>query len=470
MLASAKEPDMESFFDMDLPRSVRLFLEFLGTFAILDRDGRYVYVSESWAQKRGCDRISAIGRHVLEFFPSTRALEAMESGRPILAHPIMINDKSKEKQFTSYQPILDGDVVVGCIIQTVFRDVTEASRFSDTIAEILHERDFYRQELSRLQGAKYSISNIIGGSDSTVHLRRRVRSAARSVSNVLIEGETGTGKELVAHSIHHLSSRSPRPFVKVNCAAIPGELAEAELFGYEHGAFTGARKGGKPGKFEQAAGGSLFLDEINQLSAMIQPKLLRVLQEKEVERVGGESSIPVDARLVVAANESLEKMVEQGVFREDLYYRLNVITIRIAPLRERLDDLPELVASIMERLNDRLGTTVEGVTEEVLRRFGEYAWPGNIRELQNVLERGMNERLCGVMDWDCFVDYFRERRMRGNSGVRLGSESFRRMRRDLERSAIQRAMQETGGNKRRAAELLGISRPMLYRKLKDFEL
>lgn len=450
------------------PEFCRLVFEHLGTFAILDRSGRYVFVSQKWAERMNCAPENAIGRHVTEFFPYTRAMEAMEKKAPILAHPIKISDASDAKQFTSYLPLFEGHEVVGCVIQTVFHNIDEAICFSDNFNKVYRERNYYKQELRKLQGSRYQIENIIGESKSILALKENIRLAARSASNVLIEGETGTGKELVAHAIHDLSNRAFHPMIKVNCAAIPLELAESELFGYEYGAFSGAKAGGKSGKFELAHKGTLFLDEINQMSALIQPKLLRVIQEGELERVGGSKNIKIDVRLIAAANASLEDMVDDKLFRSDLYYRLNVINIRIPPLRDRLSDIPLLVSNMIERLNLQLGTTVEGVSPEALENLCDYAWPGNIRELQNVLERAMNARLTGMIPWQYFSEYFQQKRKNFLTDRATFRTPIRETKRNLERSMIYDALMKNRGNKKRTAESLGISRTMLYRKIQEY--
>lgn len=452
----------------EMPEFCRLVFEHLGTFAILDRNGRYIFVNQKWAERMNCTPETAIGRHVTEFFPNTRAIESMEKKEPILAHPIKISDASDAKQFTSYLPIFEGDEVVGCLIQTVFHNIDEAIYFSDNFNKIYRERNYYKQELRKLQGSRYKIDNIIGESKGITILKENIRTAARSPSNVLIEGETGTGKELVAHAIHDLSARAIHPMIKVNCAAIPLELAESELFGYEYGAFSGAKPGGKIGKFELANKGTLFLDEINQMSAVIQPKLLRVLQEGELERVGGSRNIKIDVRLIAAANASLEDMVDEKLFRSDLYYRLNVINLRIPPLRDRLDDIPMLVNNIIERLNLQLGTTIEGVTQEVLERMCDYSWPGNIRELQNVLERSMNAKLTGVIPWQYCSEYFQQHRKNMSVGTSCVRTPIRETKRNLERSLIYDTLILNNWNKKKTAELLGISRTMLYRKIQEY--
>ena len=454
----------------DLISGSPLIFESLGIFAILDREGRYIYTSRNWREVFHPTMKNPLGVHVSEVYPDTKAMDAMEKGTPILAWPVRAADQGSTRLFTSYFPILDENTVIGCAILTFFRNQDEAMRFSEVFSKVCAERGLYRQELRRLQGGRYSIDQIIGESEAIQQVTRQIRQAARTTSNVLIEGETGTGKELVSHAIHNLSARSVHPLIKLNCAAIPLELAESELFGYEQGAFTGASRGGKMGKFELADKGTLFLDEINQLSPLIQPKLLRAIQEGEIERVGGTKSFPVDVRLIAATNRSLEEMIQEDKFRIDLYYRLNVIDICIPPLRERREDIPLLVDSIIDRLNQQLGTTVSGVDEEVLSRFQVYHWPGNIRELQNFLERAMNEKLTGCLSWENFSDCFSPTKQ---STSALGGGSYRSasaLKKQQERHVIEVALRQSGGNKKRAAEALGISRTLLYSKLKEYNI
>lgn len=305
-----------------------------------------------------------------------------------------------------------------------------------------------------------------------MEMKEQIRLAARTKSTVLIEGETGTGKELVAHSIHDLSHRSTKDFIKINCAAIPKELLESEFFGYEEGSFTGAKKGGKIGKFELSNNGTLFLDEINLLDMTLQPKLLRVLQEKEIERVGGSGSIPVDVRIIIAANKSLEKLVEKKLFREDLFYRLNVIKIKIPPLRERLEDIEYIFKDILDNLNFELSMSITHVDSEIYENLKKYDWPGNVRELQNVIERAMNISYGIELKWEHFEDYFKNKRgFKGKISNFINlpkDESMKVIKDKIEEQAIKEALEMNNNNKTKTADYLGISRTTLYNKMRKF--
>ena len=325
----------------------------------------------------------------------------------------------------------------------------------------------YQSHLSQVYQAEYDLDEILGSSQRVQAMKTLIRRVANTAVSVCILGETGTGKELVAHSIHSLSVRAEAPFVRVNCSAIPENLMESEFFGYDEGAFTGAKRGGKAGKFERASGGSLFLDEINTLPMSMQPKFLRVLQEGEVEHVGGSALIPVDTRVISAANVSLEELVRRGEFRQDLFYRLNVVQIRVPPLRERKEDIPLLVNTFVSQLNSRLKLDIQDVRPEVLELLMEYDWPGNIRELQNVVERAMNYAYEGSLTPAHFKFF-------SAGAAAAASLPPAPVMSDLshqdERAAILEALRQCGGNKKAAAQYLGLARSTLYEKLRKYNL
>ncbi|HTN90683.1 MAG TPA: sigma-54 dependent transcriptional regulator [Sorangium sp.] len=327
---------------------------------------------------------------------------------------------------------------------------------------------------------------IIGESPPIQELYAILERVADTPTTVLISGESGTGKELVARALHENSSRRDRPFIKVNCAAIPKDLMESELFGYERGAFTGA-VASKPGRFELASGGTLFLDEIGEIPTEMQVKLLRVLQESEFERVGGIKTIHVDVRLVAATNRDLKREIAAGTFREDLFYRLNVVPIALPALRDRRSDIPHLCAHFVAKFNARLKKSIEGIEPEALERLSSHAWPGNIRELENVVERAL-----------LFADGSRIRLDDLPEEIRSGApstpgaslplaaaaadtslapstpdglkEQVKAAMSKLERDLIERALKQTHGNVTHAARLLKISRKGLQLKMKELNL
>jgi DNA-binding NtrC family response regulator len=335
---------------------------------------------------------------------------------------------------------------------------------------------------------------LVGASDEMRAIFEVIAKVADTPSTVLITGESGTGKELVAKALHEHSSRNGRPFIKINCAAIPKTLMESELFGYEKGAFTGATSA-KPGRFELADGGTLFLDEIGEIPVEMQVKLLRAIQESEFERVGGIKTIKVDVRLITATNRDLERETREGNFREDLYYRLNVVPLDIPPLRERASDIPLLVEHIISKFNERLKKRVRGISDEAMHLLTGHTWPGNIRELENVLERTILFCTADLIEPRDLPIELREAgeaapRARtptsqiaegwappppGGEGSREGTtgslkEMVRAETSRVERELITRALEETGGNVTQAAKLLKISRKSLQMKMKEFGL
>lgn len=434
------------------------------TCALLDRDGRYLYVSKPWQEWTRCPAEKAIGRRVDEIVSDTHALLALETGQPIQARPVVQDDIPL---FTTYIPLRDAKGnVEGLFLYVVFNGVLNAKELIQQAEELRNEVDFYQQELSRERGARYQLDNIIGHSKAITQLKAQIVQASSSASTVLIEGETGSGKELIAHAIHSLSTRRAANFVRVNCSAIPAELMESEFFGYAPGAFTGASKKGKIGRFQLADRGSLFLDEVNLLPATMQPKFLRVLQEREIDPVGGDGVIPVDVRVIAASNIPLEQLVQQGDFRSDLYYRLNVVHITAPPLRNRKEDIPLLVEDIIHRLNNQLGMAIQGIAPGVLELLENYDWPGNVRELQNAIESAMNTTKSFFLqesDFDRLMLRMNARSRRAMTGV--SEFNLRSNKQDVERSLIRQALQATGGNHAQAARLLGISRTVLYKKL-----
>ncbi len=349
----------------------------------------------------------------------------------------------------------------------MFRDVRELRTLAEKLDLLENKLKFYEKELKHYQKYRYTFSNIIGQSPAILRTKGLAERAAHGKATVLLRGESGTGKELFAHAIHAASTRHDQPFVRVNCGAIPAELLEAELFGYEEGAFTGAKKGGKPGKFELANRGTIFLDEIGDLPLAMQAKVLRILQEKEVERVGSNRLQQLDIRVIAATHRDLEKMIGEGEFRRDLYYRLNVFTVTIPPLREREGDVMLLSEHLLAKFQHELGLSLRKLDRWVVELFQLYAWPGNVRELQNALERAINVAEGGMIQLKDLPLYLQDLEgRRGNTALQpLALELA-----EAERKAIIKALKTTGGNKTNAAEILGIHRTNLYRKMEKYGL
>lgn len=317
--------------------------------------------------------------------------------------------------------------------------------------------------LRRQLESAYVFSNIIGKSPNMEKVFRMAEAVRDSASNILILGETGTGKEVLARAIHYTSKRRDKPFVAVNCAAIPRELLEAEFFGYERGSFTGAVCR-RVGKFEEAEGGTLFLDEIGEMDISLQAKLLRVIQEKEIERIGGSKKIKIDIRLIASTNKDLNTEVKLKNFREDLYYRLNVVQIKLPPLRDRRDDIALLATHFMEKFSKREDKHVSSFSADLMKAFLQYSWPGNVRELENMIERAVvlaKGKVVGVKDIPS------ELRKYAKSSTEIND--IPKTLKDAELETIINAINAFGGNKSKAAKALGVTRKVLYKRLKDID-
>lgn len=451
------------------PKTMEEFIGALEAAAVLDEEGRYIYVNTGWERFTGHSARESLGRKVWEMVPDTHATEVFKTGKPVFAQVVRAQGTPA---VTSYVPRLDANgKVIGVFLYVIIHGMDDVHDISSRLGELTREAAYYKQELSRLRGARYSMDNIIGKSEAVQRLKEQIYQAARSTSTVLIEGETGSGKELIAHAIHTASARRSANFVRVNCSAIPAELMESEFFGYAAGAFTGASKRGRVGRFELADKGSIFLDEINLLTPTMQPKFLRVLQEMEIDPVGGDKSIPIDVRVIAASNTPLEALVDRGEFRSDLYFRLNVIRVQAPSLRERKEDIPLLTKTFIHRLNEQLGMMIEGVEPDVMDLLMEYDWPGNVRELQNAIERAMNLSDTSILRRKDFTHL--ELRIQGRRHRTMDRATDYRLkpaRQAFERALIQDALGAAGGNKAKAAALLGISRTVLYDKLEQYRL
>ena len=423
---------------------------------VVDEKSRIVFVEETYAKSRGLDPKKVKGHYIKDIIPTSRLPVVVESGKPILGDIFFYEGKTV---ICNRYPLIRDGVVIGAMSYQVFEGV---EKLFDSIRELQDQLGYYKEKMKKYAGVRYSLVDTIGSSPGAIEIRTAVLQAANSNATVLIQGETGTGKELVAHALHQESQRSSYSFVKLNCAAIPQELIESELFGYEEGAFTGALKGGKKGKFELADKGTLFLDEISQLSMAAQAKLLRVLQEKEVERIGGRGPIPVNVRIIAATNDNLEELLKLGTFRTDLYYRLNVIPIRVPPLRERKSDIPLLVQNFVEKYGEQAGLGLVSVKPDAMDLLMEYDWPGNIRELEHAIERGIN--LCHFNVLELVHFEWLAPKVQKKKKI-IAGKSIQDARAASEKEVILTALQATQGNKKKAAELLGIARPLLYQKM-----
>lgn len=467
--------------DQALQEFKEIFFQQMGSVALFDADGKYVAVNEGW-QNRYTSNGKALaemeGHDVREFVPNSLVHDVLRTRKPISGMSFWTETGTSAFLVANYVPLFKNGELIGVGMYSIFTNGEEARKFYHEMKKVRLQLEYYQNEVSQLQQTKYTIDNIIGGGKAIQNLKAQIAKAAGTSSVVLIEGETGSGKELVAQAVHNLSARSGGPFVRLNCTTIPPNLAEAELFGYEGGSFTGASRTGKIGKFEAAKGGSIFLDEINSLPLNIQPKLLRVLQEREIEHVGSSRSICIDVRVVAATNVPLRSLVESGGFRRDLFYRLNVFNIKVPSLRERMEDLPLLTASLIESLNHSLGTEIEQISDEALRLLSLYDWPGNVRELRNVIERAMIWKTKGVLWPEDFSGYFASHSdipltdyVGGNDALApLFQTDYRTASEGFEKQYFKQALARYQGNKKSAAEHIGLSRAMFYRKLEKYGL
>ena len=353
-----------------------------------------------------------------------------------------------------------------------FHYVTKPFRTDEILLNVNRalEQHSLRKELRRLRSevqGRYRFENILGKSDQMQKVFEIVSHVSDLSTNVLIIGESGTGKELIARAIHQNGGRSAKPFIPLNCAAVPETLLESELFGYVRGAFTDARKD-RRGLFQEANGGVLFLDEISEIPLNVQAKLLRVIEDKEVRPLGSNQSEKVDTRVLSACNRNLEQLIEQGGFRQDLYYRLNVIRIELPPLRDRPEDIPLLVEHFMQKFASQAQRTLTGIKPEALAALMNYCWPGNVRELEHSIERAVllgRQPLIGLEDLSPQL-------VANDSGAVPLTEAVAKgyTLRDLERDYIQRVLEKAGNNKTEAAKILGVDRTTLYRKLEEYKI
>jgi len=431
---------------------------------VTDSKGYVTHFNRPYGQFLGVDPKKQIGKHCTEVIQNTRMHIVAETGKAEINQSHSINGQNMVVQRI---PIKKNGKVIAVFGQVMFKDVRDVGRLAKKLSLLESKVELYEQALISLRSTRYTFDSIAGESETIRFLKKEALKAAGTNLPVLITGESGTGKELFAQAIHNASPRRLNPFVRINCAAIPRELMESELFGYDRGAFTGATYKGKPGKFELAHRGTLFLDEIGDLPLEMQPKLLRVLEEKEVERVGGTSLIRVDFRLIAASNQNLESMMTAGRFRKDLFYRLNVISLDIKPLRERPDDIVPLSRHMLEQLAvDYSLPTIktDPQTEGVLAK---HDWPGNCRELYNVLERTVSSLEGNIIrPTDLPMQLYSEEK----KSVTLTGLSLKDVQGNAERDAILSVLAATNNNKAKAARLLGIHRTLLYKKLRKYSV
>ena len=431
---------------------------------VADADGYIIYINATYARFLNIDAQAQIGKHATAVVANSRLHIVAQTGVAEINHPHEFKDIG---YLVHRIPIREKERIIAVLGLVLFEDARTASRLANKLSALESKVMQYENELASLRGTHYTFNHIIGNSASIKALKKAARHAATNQFPVLITGESGTGKELFAQAIHHAGERRDFPFIRINCAAVPKDLFESEFFGYEKGAFTGAHPRGKPGKFELAHLGTLFLDEIGDLPLQMQPKLLRVLEEKVFERVGGNTIIHSDFRLIAATNQDIHRLMDKGLFRKDLFYRLDVIPLNIPPLRKRRTDiLPMVERFLSNHYSDDPNPRIR-ITPKATASLKAHDWPGNARELQNVVEQILVSYKGGAIRRRHLPFYIFNQ---NPSSTLQDDVNLKDYLRDAEKAFIARTLEAAGHNKSQAARKLGIHRTLLYRKLNKLGL
>jgi len=433
---------------------------------MIDAEGRIFFVNDSYSKILGVAKSAVLGRQLQKVEPGAEMLTVLKTKKEIIDKQVHVKSINKHVTVNIYPLVTVGQLLA---VLSIFRDVTETKKLTRELDRAQEIAEYFRQKL--LETEKSGEKQIIGNHPVFLQSVAQAMIVAKTDAPVLIYGESGVGKEILAKLIHRESSRQENPMITVNCAAIPDNLLESELFGYEEGSFTGALRGGKLGKFELARGGTIFLDEIGDMPATMQPKILRVLQEGEIEKIGRMRGLPVDVRILAATNQPLQQMVKEGRFRNDLYYRLNVVAIRVPPLRERGDDLVLLARYFLDTYNGKYSKKLS-FANDALAIMYEYKWPGNVRELQNCIERAVIMCFEEQIHPEHFPGYIVE--IRPNSSEdeleTQVSVSLKAKVSLLEKEMIEKILTECRYNKSAAMQKLGISRRTFYNKLRKYNI
>jgi len=430
---------------------------------VVDTTGSLQFVNEVGAQLLDTTPDQMVGKPLVDYIPETRLDEVARSGVPEV-DVCRIKGKSC---ISSRVPIRKDGKPVGAVGIVYRGDNMVTGEIARKWLSLQQQVKYYREQLERQGGSDQSnFDMIITVNEEFAHIKKEAQRVARSSSTVLLTGESGVGKDMFARAIHAASPRRRRPFVKVNCAAIPETLLESELFGYAPGSFTGALKNGKPGYFEQAHEGTIFLDEIGEMPLSIQAKILQVIQEKQFVRVGGTKTQKVDVRIIAATNRNLREAMARGEFREDLYYRLNVIEFSLPSLRARPEDIIPLAEAFIQKYNAILGTQVTGITSKAQEALKQYSWPGNIRELENAIERAANY----VWEGDIDIEHLPKHILLQSGKASAEKSTYKDMLKEVDKEIILETLQKTNGNKSAAARMLKLSRSAFYEKLIKYGL
>ena len=433
---------------------------------LIDADGIVRFISSSNEGVYPVEMKSAVGKHIREVSPNTRLPRTLETGKAEIGRSMILKSRNR---VIARIPLVHKGRVVGAAGKLMFMSPRKLKELYDRIETLETKIDFYKDELNQVYGGRYSFESIVGESELIRKAKDLARQAAATDAAVIITGESGTGKELFAHSIHQASQRRKQNFVRVNCAAIPSELIEAELFGYEPGAFTGARRQGKAGKFELAHNGTIFLDEIGDMPMTLQVKLMRILQEKEVERLGAAKPKQINFRVISATNRDIKKLIEKKDFRLDLFYRLNVIHIHLPALREIKEDIQPIFYHLLQKLSPGIQPQITSISNQALNAMMRYHWPGNIREMRNVAERAMilsKGRRIELED----LPFDKPDMPNPTPDSEEAVAPLKVLMADTERRAIIQALEQTGNNRAEAARILGIHRTGLYQKMRKHDI
>lgn len=436
----------------------------------VDCNGMITLINKTMAEALNLKTSEVVGKYISDVIPNSKLPEILATGRTDRNDIWTLS--SGRDILVDRMPIIKDGKIIGAMVHSVIMDMAEVKHLIQRFQDTQQELNIYKDAVCSIYRARWRFDHLIGQSLIFQNIVSMAKQFSQTSSTLLITGESGTGKELFAQAIHNASPRSSGPFIRINCAALPENFLESELFGYAEGAFTGAKKGGKPGKFELANGGTIFLDEIGDMPMSMQTKLLTVLQERVIERVGGTTPIQINARIIAATNKDLEAMVRNHQFRDDLYYRLNVVQLKLPPLRRRMDDLPMLTEDLMKKLNHKLQTSVDNISNEAMQLLQSYSWPGNIRELENLLERAIN---LAQMNSRSTIEAIDFPSLYDSTPMQIptlseGSKTLPERIDDLEKQLIIQALEKTNGNKTQAAKLLGIHSSALYRKLTKYQL
>ncbi len=456
--------------------SFELFQLFLSAFEqsydgviITDAHGKVVYLNKNYTKALQINLDDFIGKHVTEIISNSRMHVVAKTKKPEIGVVFELRGKPI---IVSRYPLFKNEKLIGTLGLIMFRKTVELKKIIQRMQDMEKKLKYFQDNVQQTLQAKYSFKDIITQSSVMKKLIEKSKKIAITDSNIIITGESGTGKELLAHAIHKESFRKNGPFVKVNCGAIPAELFESELFGYAEGAFTGAKKGGKLGKFQLADHGTLFLDEIGEMPLHMQVKLLRVIQEREIDLIGSSAPIPIDIRIIAATNTNLSKLVDLGKFRRDLFYRLSVFLIYSYPLRERKDDILLLATSFSKIISEKLDYGEIVFDQNVLDILYQYFWPGNIRELRNVIEQAIGLMEENIITVETLPTYLNNSNHKFNQSDFFDANipQYKESIMKLEKKLILSALKHTNGEKKKAALVLGIARSLLYNKLKELNI